>query len=92
MTITKSVFPQTAIYRTVRGEITPATVHAPIGKHMLVDDLGFVVDLKRSSGPYIYDSLTNRKLLDFFSFVASMPIGMNHPKLNDAKFLERLTA
>jgi L-lysine 6-transaminase len=92
MTMTKSVFPSTAVYRSVRGEITPATVHATIGKHMLVDDLGFVVDLKKSEGPYIYDSLGKRRLLDFFSFVASMPVGLNHPKLNDPKFLERLTA
>ncbi len=92
MTTTKSVFPDSAIYRTVRGEITPAAVHATIAKHMLVDDLGFVVDLKHSHGPYIYDSLAKRELLDFFSFVASMPIGLNHPKLNDEKFLERLTA
>lgn len=92
MTMTRSVFPTTAVHHTVRGEITPAAVHSTIGKHMLVDDLGFVVDLKKSSGPYIYDSLGKRKLLDFFSFVASMPVGLNHPKLNDAKFLEKLTA
>ena len=64
MTTTKSVFPESAVYQSVRSEITPANVHKTIARHMLVDDLGFVVDLKKSSGPYIYDSLGKRKLLD----------------------------
>jgi len=67
-------------------------VHETIGKHMLVDALDFVVDLERSQGSYIYDSKTNRKFLDFFTFVASMPIGMNHPKLADPQFQEKLLA
>src|SRR5574337_489882 len=92
MTMTKSVFPGTAEVRTVRGEITPATVHRTIGKHMLVDDLGFVVDLRKSQGAYIHDSKSDRRILDFFSFVASMPLGLNHPGVQDEKFLGKLTS
>jgi len=91
MTPTNSVFPETAIHRVAHTEITPATVHSTIKKHMLVDDLGFVVDLTKSEGPYIYDSKSNRRLLDFFSFVASMPLGLNNPKMRDEKFLKKLT-
>ncbi|MBI3193077.1 MAG: L-lysine 6-transaminase, partial [Ignavibacteriae bacterium] len=69
--------------------INPNNVHSTIGQHMLVDDLGFIVDLKRSEGSWIYDSMGNRKLLDFFTFVASMPIGLNHPKMMTKEFMEK---
>jgi len=74
-----------------RHTINPSDVHTIIGKHMPVDVLDFVVDLKRSEGAYIYDSKSGRTLLDFFSFVASMPIGLNHPKMMTPEFLEKLT-
>ncbi len=70
--------------------VTPSEVPAVIGKHMLVDMLDFVVDLKRSEGAYIYDSKSNRRLLDFFTFVASMPIGLNHPKMTTPEFVEKI--
>ncbi|TAK60529.1 MAG: L-lysine 6-transaminase [Bacteroidetes bacterium] len=72
------------------NQITPHNVHATIGQHMLVDDLGFIVDLKRSQGAWIYDSKEDRKLLDFFTFVASMPIGLNHPKMMTKEFMEKM--
>ncbi len=71
--------------------IRPSDVPGILAKHMLVDMLDFVVDLKRSEGVYIYDSKSNRRLLDFFTFVASMPLGMNHPKMRSPEFLEKLT-
>jgi L-lysine 6-transaminase len=70
--------------------IRPADVPAVMSKHMLADMLDFVVDLKRSEGAYIYDSKSKRRLLDFFTFVASMPIGMNHPKMTTPAFLEKI--
>ncbi len=80
------------VQHTVKSSVHPMAVHETIGKHMLVDALDFVVDLERSQGSYIYDAKTNKKFLDFFTFVASMPIGMNHPKMNDPQFTERLLA
>jgi len=74
----------------VRSHIQPSEIQRLIGKHMLVDVLDFVVDLERSEGAYIYDSKSNRRLLDFFTFVASMPIGLNHPKMMTPEFLEKL--
>jgi L-lysine 6-transaminase len=73
-----------------RASVHPQAVHASIGRHMLVDAFDFVVDLERSHGSWIYDAKSNRELLDFFSFVASMPIGMNHPGMEDPAFSERL--
>ena len=74
----------------VRSHIQPSEIQNLIGRHMLVDVLDFVVDLERSEGAYIYDSKSNRRLLDFFTFVASMPIGLNHPKMMTPEFLEKL--
>jgi L-lysine 6-transaminase len=71
--------------------IQPSQVFDTIGHTMLLDALDLVVDLKRSNGSYIYDSKTHRTFLDFFTFVASMPIGMNHPKMMTKDFLEKLT-
>ncbi len=61
--------------------ITPDNVHSTLGKHILTDGMSMVLDLDKSKGPYIFDARSNRFLLDFFTFFASNPLGMNHPKL-----------
>jgi len=65
-------------------------VHERIGKYMLADVFPFVLDLERSQGNHIYDSRDQRYLLDGFSFIASNPLGYNHPGLNDEEFEEKL--
>jgi len=70
--------------------IQPKDVESVIGKHMLVDVLDFIIDLKKSEGVYIWDSKSNRRLIDFFTFVASMPIGLNHPKMMTPEFKEKM--
>ncbi|MFH1453294.1 MAG: L-lysine 6-transaminase [Armatimonadota bacterium] len=74
-----------------KEKIQPKDVVKVISKHMLADGYtDIVVDLERSEGSYIYDSLNNRKLLDFFSFFATYPIGYNHPKLKTPEFTKKL--
>ncbi|MBI4546660.1 MAG: L-lysine 6-transaminase [Ignavibacteriae bacterium] len=85
-------FDGTAVEDAVTSAIHPADVHAVIGKYMLLEALDFVIDLERSQGAYIYDAKTNRRFLDFFTCVASMPIGFNHPKMHTPEFLEKLSA
>ncbi len=70
--------------------VTPAKVHQVLGEHMLVDGFDLVVDLKNSSGSYIQDARTGKRYLDFFTFFASSPIGLNHPKLLQPEFTEKL--
>lgn len=70
--------------------VLPKDVQNVLKKHMLVDGFDITVDLNKSSGSYLYDSKHNRKLLDFFTFVASNPLGMNHPKLNNAEFISEI--
>lgn len=74
------------------GMISPADVHTVIGKHMLVDAFDFVVDIEKSQGSYIHDAKTGKKYLDFFTFVASVPVGFNHPKMQVPEFREKLLA
>jgi L-lysine 6-transaminase len=61
-----------------------------IGKHMLVDGYPLVLDLKKSQGCRLVDKKTNKTYLDFFSFFASSPVGMNHPAMMDKEWLNHL--
>jgi L-lysine 6-transaminase len=70
--------------------IHPADVHGTLKKHMLVDGLDLVFDLKRSQGSYIYDSRNGRRFLDFFSFFATQPVGLNHPRMIEPAFKEKM--
>ena len=70
--------------------IKPSEVHAALNRHMLADGFNLVIDLQKSHGSYIYDSLSNKTLLDFFTFFASGSIGMNHPKMTTPEFLAKL--
>jgi L-lysine 6-transaminase len=67
--------------------IHPNSVMDTLKKYMFVDGLDVVMDIYKSQGPYLYDNRHNKVYLDMFSFVASNPLGMNHPKMNNAKFI-----
>ncbi len=78
----------------------PAAVHTVVkpkdalpmlSRHILVDGFDVIIDLKKSRGSYIVDARSGKRYLDFFTFVASSPLGMNHPKMLTPAFLERLT-
>lgn len=71
-------------------KIQPENIHPVLSKHLLVDGYDIVLDLKRSQGAYIFDSKIGKKYLDFFTFYASGPVGLNHPALLDPGFLERI--
>lgn len=72
-------------------EVNPKEVHNVLKKHILADGFDFVLDLEKSSGPYLYDSKYDKKYLDFFTFFASNPVGMNHPKIvGDDAFMKKI--
>jgi L-lysine 6-transaminase len=56
-------------------------VHDTLRKHMLVDGFDFVLDLEKSQGSVIVDQRNGDSYIDFFTFFASSPLGMNHPKM-----------
>jgi L-lysine 6-transaminase len=70
--------------------LAPNEVHATLGRHMLVDGYDIVLDLDKSEGRRLWDSRNQRWLLDTFSFFATLPIGINHPKMKDPDFLAAL--
>ncbi|MCG8603669.1 L-lysine 6-transaminase [bacterium] len=72
-------------------KLTPDQVFPVLKQHMLVDGFDdLVIDLQRSKGNYVYDSLHNRQYLDLFSFFATSPIGHNHPALHSEDFKEKM--
>ncbi len=70
--------------------VTPEEAYALIEKWLPYDGYDLILDLKKSKGQWLYDSRHKRKILDFFGFFASSPLGMNHPKMFEQDFLKRL--
>ncbi len=71
--------------------IQPDEVRSILGKHLLTDGFNMVLDLQNSKGAYLKDKKTGREYLDFFTFFASNPLGMNHPKIaEDKDFVAKL--
>jgi L-lysine 6-transaminase len=69
----------------------PNEVSQLVKKHVLTDRMDMVMDLEKSHGAYVYDSLHGREYVDFFSCFATIPLGYNHPKmLNDEYFKKNL--
>ncbi len=74
----------------LKVDIKPAEVQEVLRQHMIVDGFDVTLDLQKSKGSYIYDSKHNKNYLDFFTFVASNPLGMNHPKLHNDEFIRKI--
>ncbi|MFI7448829.1 L-lysine 6-transaminase [Nonomuraea sp. NPDC049714] len=52
-------------------------VHARLARHLLVDGYRLVLDLELSQGPWLVDARDGRRYLDFYTFFASAPLGVN---------------
>ncbi len=77
--------------RQSHSSIDASRVHEVLQKHILADGYEMVLDLEKSRGSYLHDARSGKEFLDFFTFFASNPLGMNHPKLaRDEEFLEKL--
>ena len=75
----------------VKTGMNPAEVKKVLGSHILADGMNIVMDLERSHDSYVYDSLGQRELLDFFTCFATIPLGYNHPGLKEDKaFMDNL--
>ena len=70
-----------------RYKVTPEQALDSLRSHLLVDGFNFVVDLERSHGSYFVEARSGKEYLDFFSCIASMPLGLNHPKMVDKAFV-----
>jgi L-lysine 6-transaminase len=71
---------------TVLPHIEPARVHDLLAEHILADGYKLILDLERSHGAWLYDSLRGREYLDFFTCFSTCGLGYNHPKLDNLEF------
>jgi L-lysine 6-transaminase len=58
--------------------------------NILVDGFHVVADLDRSHGCYMVDALEGKEYLDCYTYFSTLPIGHNHPKLDDEGFQRSL--
>jgi L-lysine 6-transaminase len=75
------------------AEITVPTarVFPVLRDSILADGFHLVIDLERSHGCYMVDALEGREYLDCYSSFSTIPLGYNHPKLEDPGFRHSLT-
>jgi L-lysine 6-transaminase len=73
--------------------VEPANVHDVLSRHLLVDGFPLVLDTAKSHGCWLVDARDGSEFLDFYSFFASSPLGMNPGGLaDDPEFREHLAA
>lgn len=70
--------------------ILPQSVHETLSEHMLADGFDYVLDLDKSQGSYLVDARNGRRYLDLFTFFASNPVGMNHPRIANEEFIRKI--
>lgn len=63
--------------------LRPGEVVPELQKHIIVDGFRIVIDLEKSRGRTLVDAVSGKKILDMFSFFASMPVGYNHPRFSE---------
>lgn len=73
-----------------REQTRPADIHAELSNYILTDGLPIILDLERSHGSYLYDSLRGREVLDLFTCFSTAPLGYNHPNLVTPQFREKI--
>ena len=73
-----------------KNTVNASQVHEILNKHLLADGYDMVLDLKESEGIRLVDAKNGASYLDFFTFFASNPLGMNHPQLDNEEFREKI--
>src|SRR6478736_1605975 len=64
-------------------QIASSNVLETIEQHVLLDGFKIVVDLERSRVSYLYNAVSGKRLIDFYGFFGSMPVGFNHPHFDN---------
>jgi L-lysine 6-transaminase len=67
------------------GEVFPT-----LKQNILVDGFHLVIDLERSYGTTMVGALEGKEYIDCYTYFATLPIGHNHPGMNDPEFQETL--
>ena len=70
--------------------IIPSQVRDILARYQLADGYDLVLDMDRSHGAWLHDSIRDEPFLDCFTCFASWPLGYNHPGLNEPAFEQEL--
>ena len=70
--------------------MNPELIHDYLHRYLQKAAYDIVLDLEKSNPSHLYDRKHDRYLLDMFTFFATMPLGMNHPKMFEPDFLNKL--
>jgi L-lysine 6-transaminase len=65
-------------------------VFPTLERNILVDGFHIVIDLEKSRGSLMVDALTGKQYIDCYTYFATLPIGHNHPKMEDPEFRSTL--
>jgi len=73
--------------RTTKSEKPKTTASSnvleTIEQHVLLDGFKIVIDPEKSRGSYLYNAVSDKRLIDFYGFFGSMPVGFNHPHFDN---------
>lgn len=72
------------------SRIAPQDIMPTLKRRILADGFDLVLDLDRSRGSRLVDARSGKEYLDFFTFFATNPLGMNHPAFLEPTFIERM--
>ncbi|MCS7053627.1 MAG: L-lysine 6-transaminase [Ignavibacterium sp.] len=78
------------INMTYKPKIQPNDVKNLLSRYILADGYDIILDLSRSQGVRLVDERNGDTYLDFFTFFASNPIGLNHPYLSNEEIQNTL--
>jgi L-lysine 6-transaminase len=68
----------------------PSTALEKLERHILMDGFRIVFDHEKSRGSYMYDAATGHRLIDFYGFFGSVPVGFNHPHFDKPEVEQEL--
>lgn len=66
--------------------VPPDEVFDVLQENILVDGFHIVIDLEKSHGSVMVDALEGKEYLDCYTYFATLPIGHNHPKMDNPEF------
>lgn len=66
--------------------VSASDVFPILEANVLVDGFHIVIDLERSHGSVMVDALSGKEYLDCYCYFATLPIGHNHPGMEDEEF------
>ncbi|MGH8099652.1 MAG: L-lysine 6-transaminase [Chthoniobacterales bacterium] len=81
--LTEAGSPRSRTTKSDKTGVVPSEILETIEQHVLLDGFKIVVDLEKSRGPYLYNAVDNRRLIDLYGFFGSLTVGFNHPHFDE---------